>query len=223
METVKAIVVMKRRPGTSIEDFRRSLEKTEAATAHIPGVRRYVRSLTLDSGYRKREPIYDAVDELWFDDETAAREALASEQFTALREGSGADPSSWGAFLVSDHLAKDGRISPHGVKSFEFVTRRPDLSVGEFQRYWREVHGPLAVKIDVLRRYVQSHALASEYADGATPVWDGSAITWFDDLDAMRVSGNSAELARTRADEKNFLGAPLELPFIIVTERELVG
>jgi uncharacterized protein (TIGR02118 family) len=223
MDTVKAIVVMKRRSGTSIEDFRHALAGTEAAAAEVPGIRRYVRSLTLDSGYRKREPIYDAVDELWFDDETAARDALASEQFGGLRESSGADPSSWGVFLVTDHLAKDGPISPDGVKSFEFVTRRPDLSVAEFQRYWREVHGPLAVKIDVLRHYVQSHALASEYADGATPVWEGSAITWFDDLDAMRVSGSSAELARTRADEKNFLGAPLELPFIIVTERELVG
>jgi hypothetical protein len=54
-------------------------------------------------------------------------------------------------------------------------------------------------------------------------LWEGSAITWFDDLDGMRISGASEGLAATRADEANFLGAPLALPFVIVTETVVFG
>ena len=82
-------------------------------------------------------------------------------------------------------------------------------------------HGPLACHIAVMGRYVQSHTIDAEYSDGASPVWDGSAITWFDDLAAMRSSGASPAYAATRADEANFLSAPLKLPFIITTERLL--
>jgi uncharacterized protein (TIGR02118 family) len=220
-EAVKAIVAMKRSRGLTLKEFRRQLAGNESTVRAIPALRRHARSQTLDSGYRKKEPIYDAVDELWFDDEPAARRAITSAKFAdALKAAGGEGPRS-GVFLVRDHIAKNGEIPPDGVKSFEFVTRRADLTVEEFHRYWREVHGPIAVHIEVIRHYVQSHTVLSEYDDGHTPLWDGSAITWFDDLQAMRVSGASAELAATRADEENFLGAPLKLPFLIVTEREL--
>ena len=52
---------------------------------------------------------------------------------------------------------------PRGVKNVEFVTRKPGLAVDEFQRYWREIHGPLAAQIPVIRRYVQSHTRTSAY------------------------------------------------------------
>ena len=202
-QPVKAIWVLKRPPDVTVADFTAALELAEPLARAIPGVRRYVRSLTLPSGYRRKEPIYDAVDELWFEDETAARAALAAPEFALAQQGYG-DRADSGLFLVHDHVAKEGPIPPDGVKSFEFVTRRSDLSVEQFQRYWREVHGPIAVHIEVIRHYVQSHTLQSEYADGRTPLWEGSAITWFDDLQAMRVSGASAELAATRADEAAF-------------------
>ncbi len=111
---------------------------------------------------------------------------------------------------------------PGGLKNFEFVTRRPGLSVAEFRRYWLEHHGPLASGIETMRRYVQSHAVDSEYVGGRTPVWEGSAITWFDDMAGMRASAACDTYADTRADEANFLGAPLQLPFIITTEHILV-
>ena len=69
----------------------------------------------------------------------------------------------------------------------------------------------------MIRRYVQSHCLLSEYRGGAQPAWDGVAITWFDGTDEMRRSAETPELAATRADEPNFL-APGHLPFIITTE-----
>jgi len=47
------------------------------------------------------------------------------------------------------------------------------------------------------------------------------AITWFDDTQAMRASAATAQYARVRADEANFI-APGEIPIIITTEHVIV-
>jgi hypothetical protein len=52
-------------------------------------------------------------------------------------------------------------------------------------------------------------------------LYDGVAITWFDDTQAMRESATTPEYARTRADEVNFI-APGRLPFIITREHVIV-
>ena len=46
---------------------------------------------------------------------------------------------------------------------------------------------------------------------------DGLAITWFDDVAAMRAGTRTEAYAKTRADERNFLAG--ELPFVVTTER----
>jgi uncharacterized protein (TIGR02118 family) len=69
----------------------------------------------------------------------------------------------------------------------------------------------------MVRRYVQSHTRRSIYDSGKTPVYDGVAVTWFDDTRAMRESATTPEYARVRADEANFVG-PGWLPFIITKE-----
>jgi uncharacterized protein (TIGR02118 family) len=85
----------------------------------------------------------------------------------------------------------------------------------EFDRYWAQVHGPLAATIPTIRRYVQAHL--SPGTQGARSPYDGLAITWFDDVAAMRAGAATEAYARTRADEANFLAG--ELPFVITTER----
>ena len=122
---------------------------------------------------------------------------------------------------MTDHVVKDGPVPPRGVKNVELIRHRPDLTIEEFQRYWREVHGPIAARIPQIRRYVQSHVSASAYAHGRTPAYDGFAITWFDDTAAMRASAATEEYRQTRADESNFLAA--ELPFVITRELTIVG
>jgi uncharacterized protein (TIGR02118 family) len=84
----------------------------------------------------------------------------------------------------------------------------------EFDRYWAQVHGPLAAEIPTIRRYVQAHLAPA--AQGTAP-YDGLAITWFDDVAAMRAGAATEAYARTRADEANFLAD--ELPFVITSER----
>ena len=131
------------------------------------------------------------------------------------------DRGAMAVLVTEEHVIVDGPPPAGGVKSVEFVRRRPDLEVAAFQRHWREVHGPLAARIPGLRRYVQSHTRASAYAAGRRPAWDGVAITWFDSTDAMRAAAATPEYAATRADEAAF-AAP-DLPFIITREHVIAG
>ena len=99
---------------------------------------------------------------------------------------------------------------------------KPEMSIAEFQRYWLEVHGPLGAALPVVRRYVQSHTRRGIYESGRTPAYDGVALTWFDDTQAMRVSATLPEYARLQADEPNFL-APGPVPVIITKEHVIVA
>ena len=188
----------------------------------LPGVCRYVQSHALLSGYRTRELPWDGIAEVWFAD-TAAMKALRGTPAYAAVEADEAhfiDRSRMGVIVTEEHVIKDGPAPAGGVKSVEFVTRKPGMAVDAFQDYWRRVHGPIGASIPVLRRYVQSHTRRSAYDAGRAPAYDGCAMTWFDDTRAMRVSATTPEYARTRADEPNFI-AP-DPPVIITREHVIV-
>ena len=122
-----------------------------------------------------------------------------------------------GAHLAA-RLAADPSIDR--VLGVDTVPPPRDLLRGmgraEFDRYWAQVHGPLAATIPTIRRYVQAHLSPGTREAGAAP-YDGLAITWFDDVAAMRAGAATEAYAQTRADEANFLAG--ELPFVITTER----
>jgi uncharacterized protein (TIGR02118 family) len=95
------------------------------------------------------------------------------------------------------------------LKFVVVLYRRPDVPPARFHEILRDEHGPMAERLPGLRRYVQNHTIGD--SDGP---YDGIAQTWFDDLDAMRASATSAELAQTRADEPNFMISG-RLPFVV--------
>jgi len=167
--------------------------------------------------------VYDGAAEVWFDDTQAMRALTGTKEYAAVRadEPNFIDLSTMGSIITEEHVIKDGPIPPNGVKNIEFVTHKPGMSIDAFQKHWREVHGPLGAAIPVVRRYVQSHTRRSIYDSGKTPLYDGVAITWFDDTQAMRESATTPEYARTRADEVNFI-APGRLPLIITKEHVIV-
>src|SRR5262245_33380431 len=74
VDMVKALSFFKRKAGMSVEDFQ-SYWRTHHpdAVLRMPGIRRYVQSHTLLAGYRKGQPAYDGIAEVWFDDTTAMR------------------------------------------------------------------------------------------------------------------------------------------------------
>jgi uncharacterized protein (TIGR02118 family) len=222
---VKVIAFFKRKPGLSVEDFQTYWRTTHAdIVKKLPGLRRYVQSHTLVSGYRKGEPVYDGTAELWYDDTNALRALVNTPELTATQadEPNFLDPSTMGQIITEEHVIKNGAVPPNGVKNIEFVTHKPGMSIEAFQKHWREIHGPLGASIPVVRRYVQSHTRLSAYRSGKAPAYDGVAITWFDDTQAMRVSATTPEYDRTRADEENFI-APGKLPLIITKEHVIVA
>ncbi len=101
------------------------------------------------------------------------------------------------------------------VKLIYCITKKRELSVEEFQRYWRDVHAPIAGAIPGLRRYVQCHVVPELY-DRQTPPYDGAAELWFDDLDAVRVAMKTPELAAALEDEKNFIDHSRVASFVTI-------
>jgi uncharacterized protein (TIGR02118 family) len=222
---IKAITYLKRRPGMPVEEF-----QTYWRTRHpevvkkLPGLRRYVQSHTLRGGYEKRQPAYDGIAEVWFDDTNALRALRETAEMAAVQadEVKFIDRITMGLIITDDHVIKDGEAKPEMAKGIGFVKRKPGMSVEDFQKHWRENHAPLAAQFPRLRRYEQCHTRLAAYADGREPKWDGISIIWFDDSKALRAAQQSAEFERARADDANFV-APDAIPFIITTEHLVVG
>jgi uncharacterized protein (TIGR02118 family) len=220
----KIAFLIKRRSELAVEEFQARWRSEYARqAAELPTVRRYVQSLALMQGYRKGELLFDCVDEMWFDDEAAYRNAVASPAFAALDRTAVplADLDRRIAMPVDVHVIKGGPIQAEAVKNIEFVNRRPGMALEPFRRYWREVHGPIASTIPVLRHYEQNHLRANVYHEGSPP-YDGLAITWFESTADMKRGAETEEYARTRADEPNFLPDG-HLPIVITREHTVVG
>ncbi len=88
------------------------------------------------------------------------------------------------------------------VKLVYCVRRLPSLSLEEFQRYWREKHGPLVrshAKAQRVRRYVQSHTLDNPINEviresrGAAEAYDGVAELWWDSMEEFVAGATSPE------------------------------
>ncbi len=102
------------------------------------------------------------------------------------------------------------------------LRRKPAMSLVEFQRYWREEHGPLVAsfqqKIGALR-YVQVHTLddpmnagMAKARGGMEPPYDGVAELWWDSEEALGAAlateaGRNAGAALLE-DEKRFIDLP---------------
>jgi len=207
----------KRAHGSGIEDFRRQADHASVWSSAAPyGLRGATQALTLAGAYRRGEPACDVIDELVFDDEESVVRCLADPAFGRAWASPLLDPASVACLVVEEHVAKPGPVPASFVKNYELVTKRAGMDRAEFDRYWAQVHGPLAAAIPTIRRYVQAHLSPGTRAAGTAPC-DGLAITWFDDVAAMRAGAVSEAYAKTRADEANFLAG--ELPFVITTER----
>ncbi|RKH41373.1 EthD domain-containing protein [Corallococcus sicarius] len=79
---VKLTVLLKRRPGMPLGEYRqRSLESHAPIVAGLPGLRRYLHCHTRDGAYVFGEASFDSVEQLFFNDLDTLREALASPYF----------------------------------------------------------------------------------------------------------------------------------------------
>lgn len=120
------------------------------------------------------------------------------------------------------------------IKLIFSLRRLPHLSRAEFQRYWRETHGPLVRRHAAalrIRRYVQSHTLDSSLNDalrasrGGPETYDGYAELWWDSLADLQAAVATPEGQRAGLelleDERRFIDLQ-QSPLGIVEERPVV-
>ena len=220
----KVAILMKRRADLSVDAFQNHLRTGYGAlAAKAPGLRRYVQSCALPQGYAKGELLFDAISEMWFDSMDVYNHSICSPQFAVARDDEGAflDRSRTVVMPVDVYVIKDGPVPDDAVKNIEFVNRRPGTALEPFQSYWRNIHGPLAAKIPLIRRYEQNHLALRLYQNNPAPPYDGLAITWFASTADMRRGATTPEYAATRADEPRFLPDG-HLPIIITREHVVV-
>ncbi|MFH0959599.1 MAG: EthD domain-containing protein, partial [Pseudomonadota bacterium] len=205
---IKLINLLIRKPAVSAEDFQEYLRTTRAGLVRgLPEVKQYVQCHTLLSGYRRKTPPpLDGVEEISIDStgELDSLQKKLNELGSSSEWGHFVDIDRTKSIVTEEFLIKPGAIHENMVKNIELVTRKKSMPLNEFHQYWGKHHGPLAARIESIKRYVQSHTLMSEYENSREPSYDGVAETWFEDTNGMRMSAASPEYAEVRADEKNF-------------------
>ena len=72
------------------------------------------------------------------------------------------------------------------IKSIAVAHRKPGLTREEYNKYWKEQHGPLAARLfPGLRKYVQNHLVE---VPGMEYEGDGIVEMWYDDVEAFENS-----------------------------------
>jgi uncharacterized protein (TIGR02118 family) len=221
---LKVISLVKRKPGISVENFQQYWRDQHAPlVARQAQVRRYVQSAALLQGYQKGDLLFDGISEIWFDSDATFRAYAdqAGPGSVAEDEDKFMDRARTVAMPVDVHVMKEGAVPDNAVKNIEFVNRRATVALERFRAHWRTIHGPLAARIPLMRRYEQNHLLLSAYGDRQAPRYDGLAITWFASTSDMKKGTSTPEYIETRADEANFLPDG-HLPIIITREHIVV-
>jgi uncharacterized protein (TIGR02118 family) len=117
-----------------------------------------------------------------------------------------------------EHVVLEGTTLPSMVKAVCMVSRRPGLTVKEFQEHWLGEHARLVAQVPGLRRYVQNHAVLAAYALVSRPMThDGFSELWFDDLTSLQTAATTGEWQAAFEDGKRLFAEPVGL--VIARER----
>lgn len=108
------------------------------------------------------------------------------------------------------------------IKIVGLLTRKDGLSHEEFVRHWFDVHGPLALAVPGIRRYVQSHITGTrtrpDIPETEVAV-DGIAELWYDDLASFERAAASPEMKRLTDDGALFIG---RIKTYVIEERQII-
>ena len=88
------------------------------------------------------------------------------------------------------------------MKAFFLLSKRPDITIEEFNRHWREVHRPLLMAMPGLERLVLNYMQPDP--NGAA-VCDGIVEAWFASPEAMQASFASPAGQAASADAPQFV------------------
>lgn len=219
---IKWIVALKYRADQPAETSRQYWTEQHGPMAlELPGLKRYRQSHRVSGEDDFGNAPYDGFGSLWFEDEAAAKQALASPQMAALKADAEhfADPAATRQFLAREVVMRDAPEPDDALKLITFNYRKPGLSPRMFQDYWENKHGQLVLRnFAALGRYVQNHALVSSYDSGAEPDFNGVLEAWLTSLEAFHAMGGTPASDAMRADEANFLD-PVRFRFMLVRDK----
>ncbi len=176
-----------RKASMAEEEFHRYWREVHGPIVEkIPMLRRYQQSHQLPGTSIASN--FDGAAEAWIDD-FGSLEALRSSP--AYLEGALADEPNfidmkrveW--LVTRDNVVLDGAQTGKQVKTVTRVKRKEGVTVEEFRKHWAEVHGPIALRLPGIQRYVQSATVDEAYQYGE-PRWDGVAQIWVDNLPALK-------------------------------------
>ena len=108
------------------------------------------------------------------------------------------------------------------IKRLSLLTRKAGLTHDDFVRHWLEVHGPLALNVPGIRRYVQSHIQGETVrADIPAPDLeiDGIAELWYDSVEAMERSSATPEALALYADGALIIG---QIKSFVIEEKVII-
>jgi uncharacterized protein (TIGR02118 family) len=107
------------------------------------------------------------------------------------------------------------------IKLFFMMPKKPDISNEQFHRHWREIHAPLALRIEILRRYVQSHRLPQSIPGFSARPYEGVAEAWLDSLETATGFQANPDYLEAAKDEANFIETS-SLTFLLTRENVVI-
>ncbi len=108
------------------------------------------------------------------------------------------------------------------IKLLSLLTRKPHLTHEQFVDHWLNIHGPLALAVPGIRRYVQSHITDTrsrpDIPDTDVEV-DGFAELWYDDMASFQRAAATPEMKRLTDDGALFIG---RIKTYVIEEKEII-
>lgn len=227
----KAMVLLKRKPGLTLQQFIDHYENNHAplGVQYQKKMVRYIRHFLHPSPYPLDgtvvEAEYDVLTELWFEDKQAYDEGMAlmmepeANKVLSEDEERFLDLSKSRLVFIEEHESRlpwmgDGiRDNSKDIRSIVLLKRRPDLTLDQFIDYYENHHAPLGVKYSpTLSRYRRFFLRPAPY-----PL-DGSIVEPAYDV-ATEVSFVDKE-AQAKASE--LIGAPDVAPIVEADEDKFI-
>lgn len=220
---IKAVELFFRRPGMPYDEFYDYwLNEHSKVVLGLDGLIRYVQSHPVQELYEGGAMPFDGVVETWFESLDVMKRNGASDYWDVVvaDEEAFIDRSTVGVLLADEHVIKDGDPAAGGVKTIKVMHRKPGMDVEEFQRHWRETHGPMVADLPGVLRHEQNHARLGAYKSGIEIACDGLGLTWFENIDSLKACGAAPEHVPVTEDTANFLD--LERTMTLVVKEHLI-
>lgn len=226
---IKAIWAADRKQGLSDDEFYSWWHNSHGMQEFgCTDVLRYVQHHTLPEardGSGGWVPTRDGASIGWYRDFEHMRQSYANTDRSGWSEN--CFDSQMDVAIAQEHVILPGPTTPNMV--IAIARRHPSLTLEEFQRAWREEHGPRWKAVPGMRRYTQNHAIPEAYDVSYNPdrpdrrvTHDGWSEDWFDDLESLRRAFESSQAQAAREHSAGIFDRG-SMSYIIARPSQIVG